>query len=143
MIAGVEQLSGKKNYLTDSDPQKWHTDIPTFAKVRYRNVYRGVDVVWYGNQRQLEYDLIVAPGTDLQAIQIAFEGAQKIRLDGEGNLLIHASGQIVQHRRPMVYQTENGIKKEFSGWYVLLGKHTVSFRIAKYNRLVVALESIS
>src|SRR5579863_8962196 len=62
--AGDAQLPGKSNYFIGNDPARWHRDIPQFARVRYHNVYPGVDLVYYGNQGQLEYDFEVAPGSD-------------------------------------------------------------------------------
>jgi len=62
---GLDELAGKSNYFIGNDPEKWHTNVPNYAKVEYREVYPGVDLVYYGNQRQLEYDFIVAPGADL------------------------------------------------------------------------------
>ena len=66
-VVGLEELSGKSNYFLGNDLTKWRTDVPHYAKVRYQDVYPGVDLVYYGNQRQLEYDLIVAPGADPEA----------------------------------------------------------------------------
>ena len=80
---GLEQLLGKSNYFIGNDPKKWRTNIPTYARVRYRDVYPGIDVVYYGTgQGQLEYDFIVAPGTDPKAITLRLEGAKKLLLNG-------------------------------------------------------------
>src|SRR5205823_11467684 len=73
-VTGVEELPGKVNYFTGTDPTTWRTNIPTYAKVRYANVYPGVDLVYYGNQWQLEYDFVVAPGADPAAISLGFAG---------------------------------------------------------------------
>src|SRR5262249_56047788 len=77
-IIGLEELSGETNYLIGSDPRRWHTHIPTYAKVRYRSVYPHIDLVFYGQQRQLEYDFALAPGADPQAIKLAFTRAAKL-----------------------------------------------------------------
>ena len=74
---GVEDLPGKANYLIGNDPSRWRTGIPTYARVLYRNVYAGVDLVYYGNQRQLEHDFVVAPGADPKQIRLAVEGSQR------------------------------------------------------------------
>src|ERR1017187_1365848 len=81
-----DELPGKINYLIGNDPAQWHTGVPTFSKVRYRNVYRGVDLVYYGNQRQLEYDFLVAPGADASRIGWQIDGA-KPNPEAEGNLV--------------------------------------------------------
>src|SRR5205814_1626160 len=72
---GVEELPGKVNYFIGSDPKKWRTNIPTYARVEYNNVYPGVDLVYHGNQQQLEYDFVVGPGADPRAIKMKFAGA--------------------------------------------------------------------
>jgi hypothetical protein len=71
-VHGSDELPGKSNYFVGSDPSQWHTNVPTYAKVRYEGVYRGIDVVYYGNQRQLEYDFVVAPGADPRVIRLSF-----------------------------------------------------------------------
>jgi hypothetical protein len=68
-VSGTNQLEGKSNYIIGNDPSKWHTKVPTYAQVKYTGVYPGVDLVYYGNQGQLEYDFIVAPGADRQPMQ--------------------------------------------------------------------------
>ena len=75
---GADELAGKVNYLVGRDPAGWRTDIPTYARVRFREVYPGVDVVYYGNQRQLEYDFVVAPGSDPRSVGLRFDGADKV-----------------------------------------------------------------
>ena len=86
-VAGEEQLAGRSNYLLGNDRSHWHTDIPSFRRVRYCEVWPGIDLVWYGQQRQLEYDLVVKPEADPRRIRLAFEGADRLRLDEDGNLL--------------------------------------------------------
>ena len=80
-VSGLEELPGKSNYFIGNDPDKWRTNVPHYAKVQYNDVYPGVDLVYYGNQRQLEYDLVVGPGTDPGAIVLGFEGVEKLRID--------------------------------------------------------------
>ncbi len=78
---GLDELPGKVNYFRDNNPKQWHIHIPTYAKVKYEKVYPGIDLIYYGNQRQLEYDFIVAPGTDPKAVRLGFEGADKRQTD--------------------------------------------------------------
>ena len=80
-VVGAEELPGKANYFIGKDPSKWRTSVPTYAKVKYEGVYPGVDLVYYGNQGQLEYDFVVAPGADPNSIQLKFRGAGKLRVD--------------------------------------------------------------
>jgi len=83
-IEGLQKLPGTVNYFIGKDPAKWHTNIPTYAKVRYQKVYPGVDLIYYGNQRQIEYDFVVAPGADPRAVQLLFEGADTRAIDAGG-----------------------------------------------------------
>src|SRR5207247_403770 len=85
-IEGRDELSGKTNYFIGNDPTKWHTDISSYGSVMYTGVYSGIDLSYYGNQRQLEYDFMVAPGASPNAIKLAFEGARRIRVDHNGDL---------------------------------------------------------
>jgi len=80
-IAGTGELPGKSNYLIGNDPKQWRTNLSNYTKVEYRDVYPGVDLVYYGNQRQLEHDFVIAPGADPKAIRLAFQGAKKISLN--------------------------------------------------------------
>jgi hypothetical protein len=70
-VEGLDPLPGKSNYFVGNNPAKWHADIPTYAKVKYRDVYPGVDLVYYGNQGRLEYDLVLSPGTDPNVIRLS------------------------------------------------------------------------
>ena len=133
-VAGGEELPGKVNYFIGNDPKKWRTNVPTYARVEYRDVYHGVNLVYYGNQRQLEYDFVVAPGADPRAIRLSFQGLDKLTVEGQGNLALYiAGGQVLQHA-PIVYQEINGVRREISGRYVLQGKDRVGFQVAAYDR---------
>ena len=95
-VEGTDKLPGVANYLTGNDPSKWHGHVPTYAKVKYSSVYPGVDLVYYGNQRQLEYDFILAPGADSKPVKLHFEGAKKLRVNASGDLTVSAAnGQII------------------------------------------------
>jgi Beta-propeller repeat len=133
-IEGQEQLPGRSNYLIGSDRAEWHTDIPTFAQVRITSVYPGIDVIYYGQQRQLEYDFRLAAGADASKIRIAFEGAENLSIDAEGNLILKTGGgDIIQHA-PVIYQESQSGKQSIAGRYVLRGGNEVGFEVATYNR---------
>jgi hypothetical protein len=85
----VEELPGKVNYFRGNDPKKWQSNIPTYLRVKYESLYPGVDLVYYGNQQQLEYDFIVAPAADPKNILLEFDGAERLEVDARGDLLIH------------------------------------------------------
>ncbi len=103
-IDGMEKLPGIVNYIIGNDPAKWRTNIPTYAKVHYREAYPGIDVAYYGNQGKLEYDFIVAPGADPNQIKLAFEGASDITVADSGDLLMTTSLGVVRLQKPLVYQ---------------------------------------
>src|ERR1700731_2730731 len=84
-VSGAEQLPGVSNYYVGRNPAQWHTQIPNYAKVKYSSVYPGVDLVYYGNQQQLEYDFIVAPGARPEQIRLTIRGASKLWIDANGN----------------------------------------------------------
>jgi hypothetical protein len=91
--AGVPEnpLPGRVNYLIGSDPKQWRRDVPTFARVRYRQIYKGIDAVWYGERGRLEYDLVVQPGADPHCVRLRFAGANRLALDDDGGLRIETS----------------------------------------------------
>lgn len=133
-VAGLEELSGKSNYFIGSDPTKWRTDVPNYARVEYRDVYPGVTLAYYGNQRQLEYDFVVSPGAHPGAITLAFEGADQIAMDADGDLVLHTlAGDVIQHA-PVIYQEIDGARRAVSGHYMLKGEREVGFEIAAYDR---------
>ena len=132
-VAGRDQQSGTSNYLLGNDPSQWHTDIANYGRVEYRNVYAGIDIVYYGNQRQLEYDFIVAPGADPASIRLAFDGAERISLDAEGNLVLHTSGGDLVEHAPVVYQEVDGVRQAVAGRYVLQESGQVGFALGAYD----------
>jgi aldose sugar dehydrogenase len=130
---GVDELSGKRNYLLGNDPKKWHTDVPTFRAVRYDNVYSGIDLTYYGNQQHLEYDFEVEPGADPRKIRIAFSSAARPRISANGDLVLRtATGELTQ-LRPVIYQQIDGQRRAVEGRY-LLDKQQVGFEIGPYDR---------
>ena len=132
-VSGLEELPGKSNYFLGNDPKKWRTNVPHYAKIQYKDVYPGVDLVYYGNQRQLEYDLIVTPGANPEAIQLAFEGEDDLEIDAQGDLVLDSDGGQVRLHKPFVYQQVDGVRQEISGAYVLNGGRQVSFEVAAYD----------
>jgi len=132
-VSGLDQLPGKANYFVGKDRSKWRTNVPTYAKVHYQNVYPGIDLVYYGNQRQLEYDFVVAPGADPKRIVLGFRGADKFEIDAEGDLVLHASGGDVRQHKPVIYQDIDGVRHEIDGSYVRKGANRLGFQLAAYD----------
>jgi hypothetical protein len=120
-IVGLDEQPGKINYFQGDDPALWQTNVPTFGRVEYQGVYPGIDLVYYGNQRQLEYDLDVAPGADPGRIALDVQGANQVTIDSQGELVLSTpSGTLVQHK-PIIYQDLNGVRQDVAGSYVIRG----------------------
>ena len=130
--AGENELPGRANYFVGNDPTKWHRDVPTFAKVRYTGIYPGVDVVYYGNQRRLEYDFIVSPGADPKAIALDFSGAT-VDIDKDGNLVLSTDGDSLSMLRPYIYQEIDGAKRVVDGDYVKRADGRIGFTVDHYD----------
>ncbi len=132
-VAGLQPTKAKTNYLTGNDPKKWRTNVSNYAKVKYEEVYPGIDLVYYGNQKKLEYDFIVNPGSDYKTIQMNFAGAEKLDLDDKGNLVLStATGNVIQHA-PVIYQVVDGERHTVKGNYVLQEENKVGFQVAQYD----------
>jgi hypothetical protein len=131
-VTGLERLPGTSNYFIGNDPARWHTDVPTYSKVRYSQIYPGIDLVYYGHQRQLEYDFVVAPGADPARIRLAIRGAGKLSIDADGNAVLRQKDSNVRLLKPHLYQEVRGQKVEIAGGYVLQGQ-TVRFEIGDYD----------
>ncbi|HEY3128664.1 MAG TPA: HYR domain-containing protein [Acidobacteriota bacterium] len=132
-LEGIDLLPGRSNYFIGNDSRKWHIDIPTYARVRYSQIYPGIDLVYYGNQNQLEYDFVIRPGSDPGRIALDVQGADQVEVGPQGDLLLRAAGAVMSQRKPTVYQEIDGIRREVSGSYVVEGKHRLRFRVADYD----------
>jgi hypothetical protein len=132
-VLGQDELHGKSNYFRGNDPKKWQTNVPQYARVRYTNVYPGMDLVYYGNQRELEYDFVLRPGADPGQIRLGIQGAKELRLE-HGDLVLSCPEGEVLLRRPHIYQDANGKQRETHGHYVINNKSEVGFRVASYDR---------
>src|SRR6266853_313897 len=133
LVSGVEEQPGKANYFIGKNPAKWRTHVPTYVKVHYREVYPGVDLVYYGNQRQLEYDFVVAPGADPNKIVLGFKGADKLQFDAKGELVLHTKGGDIRQHKPVIYQEIDGVRRDIDGGYVRKGANRVGFQLAAYD----------
>jgi Calx-beta domain/Carboxypeptidase regulatory-like domain/Beta-propeller repeat len=140
-IEGAGELPGKSNYFIGNNPKNWRVNVPTFGRVRYRAIYPGVDVVYYGNQRQLENDFVVAPGVDPKVINLAFDGAKKISTDAAGNLVLETASGQVQLQKPVAYQDVNGARHEIDVRYDLLDSaHSIGNRQSAIGNQMVGFE---
>jgi hypothetical protein len=136
-VTGLDAQKGVTNYFNGSDSKNWHTHVPNYARVKYANVYPGVDQIYYGNQRQLESDFIVAPGGDPDAITLEIRGARRMRLDPQGDLILSTSSGELRLLKPALYQpaseAANG-RTKVKGSFVLRGPRRVGFSPGPYDR---------
>ncbi len=132
-IEGLEEQAAKSNYFVGNDPTNWRTGVPNFLKVGYAGIYPGIDVVFYGNDRDLEYDFLVSPAGNPHLIQLSLAGADHLSVDEYGDLVLAFPGGEVVDRAPFVYQTFDGLKQFVGGHYRLEGSNRVAFDIGDYD----------
>ena len=134
-LVGSEMLARKSNYFIGNDPQRWHTNVSNFAKVKYNQLYPGIDLIFYGKkQAELEFDFLVAPGADYKQIKLSFDGAEKVFLDDHGTLVLDMGRTRLEQRRPLVYQLIEGQRQYIEGSFVLVGDREVAFNVGDYDR---------
>ncbi len=132
-VTGIDNLPGRVNYFVGNDPARWRTNVPTFRAVHYEDIYPGIDLTYYGNQQQLEYDFVVAAGADPHAIRMKFDAAVRPRISTEGDLLLQSSAGEIRQRKPIIYQEIDGQRHSITGDFVLLGGHEVGFKLGSYD----------
>ena len=135
-IGGLKRLRSKSHYLRGTDPRQWHIDVPTFSKVRYQQVYPGIDLIFYGNGRRLEFDFLLDSGADPGAIRLHFAGSggipvrPRLSLDEQGNLVLPGDLRLM---RPLAFQEVGGVRREVRVQYELGGNGEVGFRLGRYD----------
>lgn len=132
-IVGERLLPGKLNYFVGNDPNKWRTGVPTYAAVEYKKIYPGIDLLFYGNGRALEYDLNVQPGADPGVIALHFAGNSSLKTDSAGNLLVRLTPGEIELRRPVVYQRSGHDRDEIPAGYVVASDHDVRIALGAYD----------
>ena len=131
---GIDPLPGRNHSLIGRDSSRWRTNSPTYALVRSRDVYPGIDLLYYGTQdRRLEYDFVVAPGADPSVIRLTFEGVDRLQLRDGGDLVLHVGGTQLQFGKPLVYQTLADGRRRIAGAWTLEDGSTVGFRLGSYD----------
>lgn len=139
-ITGQGELAGKSNYFTGTDRSAWKSDVPQFSRVRYEGVYPGIDQIYYGNGKQIEYDFAVAAGADYGQIGVVFEGADDLKISETGDLLLSIGGGEMRQQKPVVYQEIDGERREIAASYSIRNPSSevrdrlVGFKIGEYDR---------
>jgi uncharacterized repeat protein (TIGR01451 family) len=132
-ITGIDKIPAISNYFIGNDPKEWHAGVPHYAKVRYRSIYPGIDVVYYGHRAALEYDFVIGPEADPTNIVLQIMGTEALSLDSEGNLTMAIAAGEVRLHQPHIYQEQNGRREPVAGHYRLMGGQRVGFALAKYD----------
>ena len=130
-IGGAERLPGESHYLDGGRPV---ARVPHYGRVKVERVYRGIDLAYYGNGSQIEYDFTVAPGSSPRAIAIDVQGARRVEIDSQGRLIIHTDAGSLVWKAPIAYQVRDGERHAVASSHVMRGKNRVGFRVAEYDR---------
>jgi hypothetical protein len=133
-IAGEDRQPGIVNYFIGNRPEKWRTKIPTYKRIRYKNIYPGIDLLYYGNQSRVEHDFIVAPGADPIKIELGVEGVDSLNINSNGDLILTKGKDAICFRAPKAYQESNGVRTSVTAGYVISNATHISFSISQYNR---------
>jgi uncharacterized protein (TIGR03437 family) len=142
ILQPLDQLPGKSNYFL-GDASRWRTGVPNYARVAYRGLYPGVTVIFYGNQRQVEYDLVLRPGVNPDLVRIDFQGCDSVRIDEQGDVLLQTPAGELRQRNPSILQEKAGERRQIRGRYVLYGKSTVGVKVTDYDRtLPLAIDPV-
>jgi len=132
-VTGIDELSDKSNYFVGNNPVHWQTGVENYARVRYQKVYPGIDLIYYGNQRQLEYDFDVAPGADPGAIALRIGGADRASISSLGDLVLETKGGQVIFHRPVIYQARGGQREDIAGGYRLVRRSADSVQEVRFD----------
>lgn len=127
-------LPGRASYLLGNDRARWRTNLPTFGRLRIRHAYRGIDWVFYGNESQMEYDFVVAPGADPNQIRLRFTGISGIATMGDGSSRLSVPGGELIQKRPSLYQKIDGARHSVTGRFVPRGPREIAFAVGSYDR---------
>jgi hypothetical protein len=134
-VAGEQQQPGKVNYFIGNDKKKWQTNVPLYKQVRYKSIYPGVDLVYYGNQAgRVEHDFVVAPGADPRQIQLDVKGADRLSLADNGDLVMHVGSREIHLQAPTIYQEFRGLQVPVTGQYKLQSPTRVGFALGPYDK---------
>lgn len=132
-ITGLNPLPSKSHYFIGNDRTQWRSNISHYSKVQYKDVYPGIDLVYYGNQRQLEYDFIVSPGADVSRIKLGFAKANQVRIAENGDLALATESGEMRQRKPVIYQDSEQGRQPIEGRYVIDADRQVGFEVDRYD----------
>jgi len=128
-----ELLPGQVNYFRGTDERQWLRNIPTYRSITYSNLLPGIDLRYYGNQRRLEYDFVIAPGADPKTIRLELDGSRQLLVANDGSIIVHGDGRDLKWQPPVSYQIINGSRREIRSHYILTGANQFSFKVGAYD----------
>ena len=132
-LSGENPMPGVVNYLIGNDPAQWRTKVATYSQLRVQGLYPGIDLVYYGNQQQLEYDFIIAPGADPGTILLHYDGVNRLKIAADGELVISLGTDQIRQPAPELYQIVDGVRHPVAGGYQLQGPRAVQFKVGDYD----------
>jgi len=132
-MMALEELPGKANYFLGDDPHRWRRNVPMYSRIRLRGVYPGIDVVYYGQGGNLEFDFLITPGVDPGSIELAFEGVRRIEVTVSGDLQLRTKTANLRLRKPVIYQHRGGKRTSVDGGFIVAHNSRVRFRVGRYD----------
>jgi hypothetical protein len=132
-VEGLEEQQGRRNYFVGADSSKWRTGIPLYGRIRLRQVYPGIDVVFYDQDHQLEYDVILQPGADAKQVKLRFDEASTVRLSAGGDLIVKNRAAEMIHRKPRIFQRIDGREVPVDGGFLINRRNEVSFDLRNFR----------
>ena len=139
LMRGEELLEYKCNYFIGNEPNKWRTDVPNYKAVVYEEVYAGIDLKYYGNVHQMEYDFIVSPGADYSQIRIEYDGVKSVSVNDSGQLVIETTWGEVIERCPVIYQIDCDSRISLAGQYKSINEKSIGFKLCEEYNSALAL----
>lgn len=133
-VSALDELPSKSNYFIGDDSRRWQTNVANFARVKYDDVYPGIDLIWHGNQRQLEHDFVLAPLADPGRIRLSFAGVENIRINGTGELVLQTEVGELKLLKPVAWQEANGQRQTVDCEFAINSKGQIGFRLGQYDR---------
>ena len=133
-VSAENQIAGVSNYFLGNNKQHWQTKVPNFERVRYENIYRGIDLLYYGNQRQIEYDFVIAPHANPAQIALNFGGIIASKIEPNGDLILKTPQGELRQLKPQAYQEINGTRQTVAAEYTIDNQKNISFRLGEYDK---------
>lgn len=133
-IEGIGESRSKSSYLIGADRQRWLSDVPSYSKVQYQDFYRGVDLIYYEEKGELEYDLVLSPGAHAGDIALKIGATADVRLDSSGDLIMKVARQQVVLHRPVAYQPSLDGREPVRVGYILKSSNVIGFKLGAYDQ---------